>query len=84
MGEHLQPLAPLGQLEHPKGASDVAIDGVVESGVEVDTGRAVDDDVAGLGQHLVVLGGEAEPVSEQVALAGWRGRYMGTTLLVIN
>lgn len=84
MGEHLQLLAPLGQLEHPEGASDIAVNGVVESGVEVDAGRAVDDDIAGLHEHLVVLRGQAQAVSEQVALAVWRSRYMGTTLLVMN
>ena len=51
MGEHLQFLAAFGQLKHPEGASDIAVNGVVEPGVEVDAGRAVDDDITGLQQH---------------------------------
>ena len=51
MGQHLDSLALVGQLQHAHAAEVVDLERVEEWVVEADTGRAVDDDLGLRGHH---------------------------------
>ena len=84
MREHFEVLRSAGQLKHSERSTDVAVDSVVDSGVEVDAGCAVDDYVASVRDFLLVRGGEAEAILQQVALSTSFRTYIGSTLLMTN
>jgi hypothetical protein len=69
MGEALQLLAFLGQLEHPEGALDVYADRIFKPSVEIDTCSAVDDDIAVLAQFLEIFGAESQSILQQVSFS---------------
>ena len=51
MGQHLDSLALMGQLQHAHAAEVVDLERVEEWVIEADTGRAVDDDLSLCGHH---------------------------------
>lgn len=73
MCEDLESLAGPGQLHHAEGSFDVAVDGLVQPGVEVDAGGAVHDYLAVLHNFGVVLGAEAQTLSVEVAHSAFTG-----------
>ena len=84
MREHFEVLSSAGQFKHSERSTDVAVDSVVDSGVEVDAGCAVDDYVASVRDFLLVRGGETEAILQQVALSTSFRTYIGSTLLMTN
>lgn len=62
MREDLQDLHGLGQFHHPQGSFYIALYGLVQSRVEVDTGSAVQYYVAILYQLMPVFLAEAKSV----------------------
>jgi hypothetical protein len=55
VGEHLEVFGSTGQLEHSERSTDVAIDSVIDSGIEVDTCGTVDDYLTSARDFFLVL-----------------------------
>ena len=81
MCEYLQMFQFPCQFHHPQRPLDVALNGLVQSGVEVDASRTVDDNMAGLNQLLFYFFHQAESRLMQVSLSKYSLGYMGWTLL---
>lgn len=84
MREYLQMLQLPGQFHHPQRSLDVALDRFIQSGIEVDAGRAVDDNMAGLDELFLHFFDQAEGWLMQISLSTSKVRYMGWTLLWMN
>ena len=84
MGEHFEVFDFASQLEHSQRSTNVTIDSVVDSSIEVNTGCAVDDYMASVYDLFLVCGREAEAIFEQVALSASYRTYIGYTLLMMN
>lgn len=68
MGEDIELLARSCQLHHPQGSFNVALNGLIERGIEIDAGCAVHDHIAVLLDLAIVLWAHTQSISVQVTL----------------